>query len=113
MIIKSKLAAYRSGAVEPLSDFINEPYNHNAFDWTSQDSSRTNIQDLDDGHLVNIFKKLVKEISLCELQLDEGMFTLDLLRDTDLFKEQQQFIGHEIYKRGILINKLNKQQCIN
>jgi len=39
-------------------------------------------------------------------------FMLDLIRTKDLLTEQLQYIGHEIFKRGLLINKFDRYQIV-
>ena len=123
----SKLSEYRSKPMEELSNYKTAPYNHGAYDWISQDGTRTNVQELDDSHLLNIYRILAKSISMAQEdikiyqntiafaeQIDAGaeivmdVALADTMENLDTFNEQIRYIGHEIYKRGLLINKFDK-----
>jgi len=115
--------------MESLDDYKDEPYNHNAFDWISQDGTRTNIQELDDRYLINIFKIITKSISMAKEDIriygdavtvldgeNEMIFALalsDTMESLDEFNTQIRFIGHEMYKRGLLINKFDKYELLD
>jgi hypothetical protein len=125
----SRLSQYRSKPMEEMSEYSVAPYNHGAYDWISQDGTRTNIQELDDNHLINIYKILVKSILMAkddiriyqdtlpvltgnnEINMDVALS--DTMDSLDELNTQIKYIGHELYRRGVLVNKFDKYEEIS
>jgi hypothetical protein len=120
----SRLSQYRSKPVVLLDNNKEKPDGHDKFVWVSQDNSTTKIGDIDDGHLINIYKVL----SRTKMWLDDCITNnvdipvydhgavYDGINDAEDQKLHIDFfmshIGYEIYKRGLLINQFEKFKII-
>ena len=103
----SRLSRYRSKATRVVT-VTDIPTQHESYAWVSQDGKVTNIQDLDDRHLINIYRMLVKSADyLGSLEPSSGTF--------DLFCENQTKLNHvefEISLRGLIITEFELYKTI-
>jgi hypothetical protein len=100
MSTPGRLSQYRSRAVEQLKA-TEYPEGHNTYSWVSQNGKVTPIMDLDDHHLINIYRILKKS----------GDYLSNLAWDTetyDAFCENMSRLNHVEYElsvRGDIIPK--------
>jgi hypothetical protein len=103
----SRLSRYRSRAVEQLKH-AEYPAGHDTYSWVSQDGKVTPIQDLDDRHLINIYRILKKS--------DDYLSNLAWDTETyDLFCENTSRLNHvdyEVSLRGLIIPKFELYKTI-
>jgi len=103
----SRLSQYRSKATR-IIEVTDIPCQHESYAWISQDGKVTKIQDLDDRHLINIYRMLVKSA--------DYLGSLHPHTDTfDLFCENQTKLNHveyEISLRGLIITEFELYKTI-
>lgn len=103
----SRLSQYRSKATRIVT-VIDIPTQHESYAWVSQNGKVTKIQDLDDRHLINIYRMLAKSA--------DYLGNLDVMSDTfDLFSENQDRLNHvefEISLRGLIITEFELYKTI-
>jgi len=102
-----RLSQYRSKATRVVT-VTDIPTHHESYAWVSQDGKVTKIQDLDDRHLINIYRMLVKSA--------DYLGSLDISTDSfDLFSENQTKLNHvefEISLRGLIITEFELYKTI-
>jgi hypothetical protein len=98
-----------AGTVEPIripKQFARPKKNHDRFIWESQDGTKTNIKDLDDNHLRNIYNLLARTIcwakelyEKCNYSEYERLFAESSHYTLVYCMNALMYIGHEMYLR--------------
>ena len=121
MIITNKLAKYRSGQTHELEIFKLEPSGHLQKTWKSKDGKIQFIKDMNTMHLWFAYRMLLGIIDTEKIYLElsgEGPdFDSDAyisnfnefeiaMEQADRARNAIQYIGHELYKREMLVPNL-------
>lgn len=109
----SKLSQFHSNASALDEKYSNRPMFHEKFKWSSTNGKVCNIKEIDDMHLINIFKMLSRSIDCLNecIKIDNEILIKCPCIDKNEINDDLSYldylilhIGYEIYVRGLFVS---------
>lgn len=86
-------------------EYKSRPEGHEKAVWTHLDGTTTRYVEIEDIHLMNILHLVRRSKSCYQQMVNMGSTSKEVIDQLKYFKIQDAYASHEVYRRGLYVNK--------